>query len=91
MADVWLGNNRGSKYGVDHVKLKNNQPEFWDFTFTDMGRHDAPALIDCVHDIIGHAKLITYIGHDQGATQMLYAIQKDQKYWQKRLSGIITI
>lgn len=39
--DVWLGNNRGSKYGVQHVSLdpedSTDKPVFWNFDFEDMG------------------------------------------------------
>ena len=29
--DVWLGNVRGNTYGLENVKLKPDQTEFWDF------------------------------------------------------------
>ena len=29
--DVWLGNNRGTKYGIRHVSLNHKDPKFWDF------------------------------------------------------------
>ena len=29
--DVWMGNNRGSKYGINHKTLSTKDKEFWDF------------------------------------------------------------
>ena len=29
--DVWMGNNRGSKYGQYHKTLDPKEKEFWDF------------------------------------------------------------
>lgn len=43
--DVWLGNNRGTPYGMEHETMKNAKKNgnFWDFTFVEMGRYDLPA------------------------------------------------
>ena len=29
--DVWMGNNRGSKYSMAHLTLSPQEHEFWDF------------------------------------------------------------
>jgi hypothetical protein len=29
--DVWLGNNRGTKYGLRHASIENGNKTFWDF------------------------------------------------------------
>ena len=29
--DVWLGNNRGSSYGLAHTSLNRKEKEFWNF------------------------------------------------------------
>ena len=50
--DVWLGNSRGSKYGRAHLNLDPNDPKgfdkFWEYSFEDMGKFDAPSQIDYV-------------------------------------------
>ena len=30
--EVWLGNNRGTKYSCSHISLKNNSKKFWDYS-----------------------------------------------------------
>ena len=47
--DVWLGNQRGTKYSMHHKTLDPKHDEaYWEFSFTEMGEHDAPAFIDYV-------------------------------------------
>ena len=41
--DVWLGNQRGTKYSMGHKTLSNKSKEYWEFSFTEMGQFDAPA------------------------------------------------
>eukprot|EP00122_Pirum_gemmata_P018248 Pgem_evm1s17092 len=37
--DVWLINNRGTIFGLNHTKLTIKDNKFWDFSFDEM-RHD---------------------------------------------------
>ena len=36
--DVWMGNNRGSKYSVYHTTLTTKDREYWDYYQEDMAR-----------------------------------------------------
>ena len=65
--DVWMGNNRGSKYGQYHKTLDPKNREFWDFYQEDMGTKDLPAFIDFVLDHTG-LESISYVGHSEGTT-----------------------
>lgn len=67
--DIWLGNNRGNKYSRNHTKLDPdvNNTEFFDYSFFELGRFDAPAQIDYVRNYTGHDKLY-YVGHSQGTS-----------------------
>ena len=51
--DVWMGNNRGCKYGQNHKTLDPEEQEFWNFYQEDMGTKDLPAFIDFVLDTTG--------------------------------------
>lgn len=76
--DVWIGNNRGSRYcrtadGMDPVKDK---AEFFDFSFYELGKYDAPAMIDYVIKQTGQPK-VAFVGHSQGTTQMFSALAEN--------------
>ena len=51
--DVWLGNNRGSRFSVDHLTLDPTSKAFWDFDFEDMGNKDIPAIIEFIVEKTG--------------------------------------
>lgn len=67
--DVWLGNNRGSKYSHKHINRKLDLAEFWDFCIDDFAMFDIPATIDAILSDTG-APCLTYIGFSQGAAQV---------------------
>ena len=31
--DVWIGNSRGNKHSIEHVKFTRKSKEFWEFSF----------------------------------------------------------
>ena len=51
--DVWLGNNRGGRFGMNHTSLKTDDSRFWDFDYEEMGIFDLPAEIDHIVNITG--------------------------------------
>ena len=59
--DVWLGNNRGNKYGKNHIQLSAKIKDFWNFTFEDMAIYDLPAAFGYIYQKT--QKKIVYIGH----------------------------
>lgn len=60
--DVWLGNNRGTRYSDRHVSLKNTDKHFWNFTWEEMGTKDTPKVIDYILKLTNQTKL-SFIGH----------------------------
>lgn len=46
--DVWMGNNRGSKYSNTHKTLSNKDLAYWDFYQLDMASSDLPSIITFV-------------------------------------------
>ncbi len=44
--DVWLGNNRGTKYSLGHKTLTTKDKAYWQFSWTELGKYDLPAMIE---------------------------------------------
>ena len=52
--DVWLGNNRGTRFSNNHVSLDpKTQAEYWRFSQEEMGLYDLPTFIDYILDKTG--------------------------------------
>ena len=68
--DVWLGNNRGNLFSSEHETLDwvLDEEAYWDFSFTELGLYDLPALISTVLEETGGDKKIKYIGTSLGTT-----------------------
>ena len=71
--DVWLGNNRGNKYCRQHNDRHIKAPEFWDFSFQEMGQFDLPAMVDKITRE-SQCDALSYVGHSQGTSQMFASL-----------------
>ena len=88
--DVWLGNQRGTKHSMEHKTLSNKDKKYWEFSWTEMGKYDAPAQIDYVRKHTGQKK-VSYIGHSQGTSQMFYALSAFPDFWESRLNLFVAL
>lgn len=88
--DVWLGNNRGTKYGLNHTTMDPKSARFWDFDQETMGLHDVPAEIEHIKKVTGQSK-ISYVGHSEGTTQMFMAASLMPEYFENNLHIFIAL
>jgi len=67
--DTWLGNNRGNKYSTKnkHWDPVKTPEHYFDYSYFELGKYDAPAQIDFVLKSTGYNKL-SYVGHSQGTS-----------------------
>ena len=65
--DVWMGNNRGTRYSKAHLTLSPEDKAYWDYYQMEMGLSDVPAFIDFILGKTGLENL-SYVGHSQGTT-----------------------
>lgn len=65
--DVWIANARGNTYSRQHITMHPNDPQFWDFSWHEIGVYDIPATIDYILKYTNQTKL-SYVGHSQGVT-----------------------
>ncbi|XP_017844620.2 lipase 1 [Drosophila busckii] len=82
--DVWLLNTRGNRYSRKHSKYHLLNPQFWDFSFHQLGIYDLPATIDY---IIANTnfKQLHYVGHSQGTTSFFVMGSERPAYMKKIL------
>lgn len=73
--DIWLVNVRGSKYSCYHKNYEGDQPEFWDFSFHEIGKYDIPAVVDYVQKITGQKVIL--MGHSQGTSAIMAGLSNN--------------
>lgn len=65
--DVWLGNARGNIYSRNNTRISLQHPNFWTFSWHEIGAYDLPAMIDYILGETGESG-VHYVGHSQGCT-----------------------
>ncbi|KAK9400668.1 Lipm: Lipase member M, partial [Crotalus adamanteus] len=65
--DVWLANNRGSRWCKRHQHFSHKEEEFWNFSFHEMAMEDLPSIIYFILAKTGQKQLY-YVGYSQGST-----------------------
>lgn len=65
--DVYLASNRGTQYCQEHLTLSINSPEYWAWSWAEMGIYDDVANIKVIQERTGAAK-VSYVGNSQGST-----------------------
>ena len=89
--DVWLGNNRGSRYGKGHLTLDyKTDADYWRFSVEEYGLKDLPAFIDHILAKTGQEKL-TYIGHSQGTTAMFLGAALNPEYFEQKVNLFVAL
>ena len=81
--DVWFGNIRGSRNSRRHLSLDADcdNVDFWDFSYTEFGEYDLPAMIEGIIDQNKledetSCKKVTYVGHSQGSIMAFYGFSQ---------------
>ena len=72
--DVYMASNRGTKYSQRHRKYDIEEPEYWDWSWAEMGLYDDVANVKMIKKRTG--KKVSYVGVSQGTVQMFYALAK---------------
>jgi pimeloyl-ACP methyl ester carboxylesterase len=87
--DVWVGNSRGTKYCLSHVKMNSTDPLFWQFSWQNMSHYDIPASFEYIHRETNQN--ISYIGHSQGTTIMFAALSEREPSVMKYLNKFVAL
>jgi pimeloyl-ACP methyl ester carboxylesterase len=71
--DVWMGNNRGNRYGRNHTTFNPDvDEEFWKFSWDEMASIDVPTFINYV-TAKTNTSSVGWVGHSEGTIQMFAA------------------
>jgi pimeloyl-ACP methyl ester carboxylesterase len=104
--DVWLASPRGTAHSSGHYKYDSvhsadDAEKYWDWSFADIGMYDTPAMLRHIKYIVSqeveepfirHPDKVVYIGYDQGATALLYALAyKEDQMFHDYLRGAILL
>ncbi|XP_012285753.1 lipase 3 isoform X2 [Orussus abietinus] len=87
--DVWLGNVRGNTYSRSHVNLTISDPQYWNFSWHEMGVYDLPAVIRYIAERKKDNKLF-YIGHSMGTT-MFYVMASERPEITKGIQVMLSL
>ena len=84
--DVWLGNVRGNRYSRNHLDWTVSEPDFWMFSWHEIGVYDLPAMID---HILAQTKKekIFIISHSQGSTSFFVMASERPEYQEKIIAS----
>ncbi|CAL2045946.1 unnamed protein product [Caenorhabditis brenneri] len=82
--DVWLGNVRGTEYGLNHTRFHPSEPSFWNFTLYDYSHYDLRQQIEYTLEQTGQKSLF-YVGHSQGTTVMFARLAEADAAWQSKI------
>ncbi|XP_060521109.1 lipase 1-like isoform X2 [Cylas formicarius] len=86
--DIWLLNTRGNYHSRKHRKWNpDKDPEFWNFSWHEVGVYDLPAAIDHILTVTNKSKLF-YVGHSQGSTVYLVLTTQRPEYNDKIALGV---
>ena len=87
--DVWLSNERGNKYALDHVTLNTSQPEFWNFSLSE-ALYDSQANIDYIRNYT-NSNTIAFSAHSFGTGGFFAAASRQNDWYRDRLSIFIAL
>ena len=84
--EVWANNTRGNLHSRNHKYLHaDHDPEFWHWSFQELGRYDQPAFLEYVREQTDQEK-VTYLGHSQGGTQILSGLAENADFYKDRVN-----
>lgn len=88
--DVWMGNNRGTRFSVGHKTLDTSSKAFWNYYQEDLALQDLPALIDFILAKTGLDN-ISYVGHSMGTNQLFLGGALNPSYFTPKINVAVML
>jgi len=91
--DIWMMNSRGNHKSRDHLWLDpDTDPEFWNFSFQEIGEYDLPGCLDFLFSNRKESKFkVIILGHSQGTTIATYTLAEKHPIMNSKVSLFIAI
>ncbi|KAG2580205.1 triacylglycerol lipase 2-like [Panicum virgatum] len=86
--DVWVANNRGTRWSRRHVSLDPSSRLYWNWSWDDMVVNDLPAMVDFVCGQTGQKP--HYVGHSMGTLVALAAFSEGRVVDQLKSAALLT-
>ncbi|XP_002444703.1 triacylglycerol lipase 2 isoform X1 [Sorghum bicolor] len=86
--DVWIANNRGTRWSRRHVSLDPSSRLYWNWSWDDLVVNDLPAMVDFVNTQTGQKP--HYIGHSMGTLVALAAFSEGRVVDQLKSAALLT-
>lgn len=86
--DVWIANNRGTRWSRRHVSLDPSSRLYWNWSWDDLVVNDLPAMVDFVVKQTGQKP--HYVGHSMGTLVALAAFSEGRVVSQLKSAALLT-
>ncbi|KAL6900735.1 hypothetical protein ACP4OV_005411 [Aristida adscensionis] len=86
--DVWIANNRGTRWSRRHVSLDPSSRLYWNWSWDDLVVSDLPALVDFVAGQTGQKP--HYVGHSMGTLVALAAFSEGRVVDKLKSAALLT-
>ncbi|EMS58392.1 hypothetical protein TRIUR3_25000 [Triticum urartu] len=86
--DVWVANNRGTRWSSRHVSLDSSSRRYWDWSWDDLVVNDMPSMVDyiCSHT----AQKPHFLGHSMGTLVALAAFSEGRTVDKLKSAALLT-
>jgi len=90
--DVWIGNNRGSKFSAKHItkNAKKLNGDFWEFSLDDFVKYDITSEICYIKNRTG-TKKVDFIGYSEGSTLFLMLYMDNPNFVESSINKFVSI
>jgi lysosomal acid lipase/cholesteryl ester hydrolase len=90
--DVWIGNNRGSKFSANHVSKnpKDVNGDFWEFSMDNFIQYDIPSEINFIKNKTKATK-VNYVGSSEGNALFLMLYMDNPQFVESSINKFISI
>lgn len=86
---MFIGSNRGTDYSAKHVSLTVDDPEYWAFSWAEMGLYDDVANVKAIKEETD-AEKVFYLGYSQGTVQMFYGLaHREEDFYADNLHKVL--